>query len=50
MIKNRFKLSFPFDAANNRLNQNMILLSYHVFLSCAPNDPLRVIIIKDIVP
>jgi len=40
-IRNRFKLSFPFGAPNNLLNHDRILLSYHVFLSCAPNDPLK---------
>ena len=36
-IRNGFKLSFPIDAPNNKLNQNMIVLSYPVFLSCSPN-------------
>jgi len=49
MIRNRFKLSFPFGAPNNRLNQDMILLSYHVFLSCAPNDPLVFLFSVDLV-
>jgi len=40
MIRNEFKLSFPIDAPNNKLNQDMIVLSYPVFLSCAPNELL----------
>ena len=40
-IRNRCKLSFPIDAPNNGLGQDMIVLSYPVFLSCAPNDPIK---------
>jgi len=36
-IKNRFKLSFPIDTPNRRLKQDMIVLSYPIFLPCAPN-------------
>ena len=37
-ITNGFKLSFPIGALNNKLKHDMIVLSYSVFLSCAPND------------
>ena len=40
MIKNGFKLSIHISALNNGLNQYTIVLSYYVFLSCAPNRPL----------
>ena len=29
-IRNGFKLSFPISVPNNKLNQDMIVLSYHV--------------------
>jgi len=39
MISNEFKLSFSIgvDTPNSRLNQDMIVLSYSIFLSCALN-------------
>jgi hypothetical protein len=42
---NGFKLSIHIGALNNRLNQNMIVWSYSVFLSCGPNEPLYLVLI-----